>query len=95
MNRPLLPSLLLVSSLLVVAGCQKDVQEVRRTDPEKYGVDSGTYAAHTGARYQVDTGRSTVYTGSYQAGGVTQGAPSAPRLAPVGVGTPSRKAEND
>ena len=95
MNRPLLPSLLLASSLLAVAGCQKDVQEVRRTDPHNYSVDGGGYAVGTGGNYQVDTGHASVYTGNYDVGTSKQGAPSAPRLAPVGVGTPVRKAGND
>jgi hypothetical protein len=42
MNRRLLP-LLLVSFAFV--GCQKDVKEVRRTDPDKYGVYTGSYSA--------------------------------------------------
>jgi hypothetical protein len=82
--KTLLPlSLLLSVSFCVVAGCQKDVREVRRTDKDKYSVDTGGYAVSSGGRYEVETGR-------YSAAGVTQATPSAPRQRPAGLGIPAR-----
>jgi len=76
---------MLLPLLLITSACQKEVREVRRTDPDKYSVDSGGYAAKSGSRLDVQAGRSAPQTGRYSAGGITQGAPSAPSQRPAGV----------
>ncbi len=93
----LLPSLLLASLAFASGGCQKDVQEVRRTDADKYSVDGGVLQQLTqklqvesGGAYSADGGRYSVEGGHYDAGTFRQGAPSAPGLAPEGLGTPYR-----
>ncbi len=98
----LLPSLLLASLAFAFGGCQKDVQEVRRTDADKYSVDGSTYSANsqklqvqTGSGYSADGGRYSVDGSRYDSGTFTQGAPSAPRLAPAGFGTPYQTNGND
>ena len=83
MKTVLLPSLLLASFL--IAGCQKDVHEVRRTEKDKYAVDGGGLSADTG-HYSVSTGTYGPETGQYSSGGYRQGAPAAPSLAPAGIG---------
>ena len=101
MRTKLIPSLLLASLGFAFGGCQKDVQEVRRTDPDKFSVDGNTYSANT-QNLQVETGRYSPNSGDltvdgshYDSGTFTQGAPSAPRLAPEGLGTPYRKDGTD
>jgi hypothetical protein len=76
---------LLLAGLLM--GCQKEVYEVRRTDPDKYSVDTGGGYTTPGTRYEVETG------GRYQAGGVAP-SPVAPRQPPVGIGTPRKSASH-
>jgi hypothetical protein len=87
MKTALLPSLLLASSMFV--GCQKDVHEVRRTDPEKYSVDSGALSVDSG-RYEPATGMYGPATGRYSAGTSKVGAPATPSGAPVGIGSPGK-----
>ena len=103
MTRPPRPSPLLVNALLVTlaglaalaaGGCQKDVQEVRRTKPSidgstnGYAVDTGKYSVDTGG-YSVDSGRYSADTGAHYTvdGGAKPGAPSTPQGAPVGIGS--------
>lgn len=87
MKIALLPSLLLASSILI--GCQKDVHEVRRTDPQKYSVDGGGLSVDSG-RFEPSTGTYGPATGRYSAGTAKAGAPVSPSGAPVGIGSPGR-----
>jgi hypothetical protein len=103
----LLPSLALISAAILIAGCQKEIREVRRTEPSKYTVDTGPYAV-SGGRYHTQTITGTQSGARYDSGfklgtpsgasydsGFKLGTPSAPRLAPVGVGIPAQTTEHD
>jgi hypothetical protein len=69
---------LAIFCLASLLGCQKEVREVRRTDPEKYSVDGGGYAVSTG-RYEVQTGSYSAAGTKYSSGTFKQGVPAAPR----------------
>ena len=89
----LLPSLALISSMLIVAGCQKTIHEVRRTEPDKYTVDTGSYAVSSG-NYHAQTISASPAAGRYDSG-FRLGSPSAPRLAPAALHTPPQTIGHD